>query len=618
MRSREPRAADGEAREAPRGPPAGPPPSNEAALLRMILDAVPEGAITVLDRDLRVVVAGGPILERIGATPSALAGAALDDLWPRESAQRLRPACAAALDGADTAFDLDLPGAVLRVRVAPLREPDGRVAAVLLSTHDITVFDEQRERLAEAEERYRALTEVSSDEIGRFDRDLTLVYANESLLAALGLPELPAPLPGLPGLSPTTVESWRAALRQVLASGESTSVQFTRGRRWFDARLSPEFSADGSVAHIVFEARDWSDLKAVQDNLAARVAQQRALAGLASASLEADDVDTLLGSAVAVIAEQLGVGLAKVLELTDDADAFVVRAGVGWRPGTLGTEVPWGANQATHTMTSGMPVLVTDSRDEDRFALADLLASHAVRSGMSAPIRTPSGAYGVLAAHTVEPRVFSDDDMLSLEAAAGLLGTALGRLEAQAALRDQALHDPLTGLANRALLLERIDIALAALAREGGLVALVFFDLDGFKPVNDALGHEAGDEVLCEVAERLVASMRPRDTVARFGGDEFVVLCEGLEDTAAATALARRVVDAVGRPYRPPADRFPISASVGVATGGSRSTTDALLRAADGAMYRAKAVGGGCVAVGTAQAPAGGEGAADREHEGAR
>ncbi|MFO8076932.1 MAG: diguanylate cyclase [Egibacteraceae bacterium] len=576
----------------------GPPPATDAALLRMVLDTVPEGAMSVLDRDLRVIVAGGPLLERLGATPGTLTGAALEDVWPRECAERMRSACAAALDGADASFDCDLPGAVLRARVAPLREADGSVAAVLLSTHDVTTLREQRRRLGEAEERYRALTEVSTDEIGRFDRDLTLVYANESLLAALGLPELPTPLADLPGLPPGSVEAWRAALQRVLARGEPTGVQFTRDGRWLDARLSPEFSADGSVGHVVFDARDWSELKAVQDTLAARVAQQRALADLARASLAADDVDALLGPAVEVVAEQLRVGLCKVLELTDEGDAFVVRAGVGWRPGTLGTAVPWGENQATHTLTCGRPVLVSDSRDENRFAHTELLATHEVRAGMSAPIRTPRGPYGVLAVHTTEPRAFSDEDMLFLEAAAGLLGAALGRLEAQAALRVQALHDPLTGLANRALLLERIDVALAALSREGGLVALIFFDLDGFKAVNDALGHDAGDEVLCEVAERLEASMRPRDTLARFGGDEFVVLCEGLGDTAAAVALARRVVEAVGQPYRAPADRFPISASVGVATGGPGSTTDALLRVADEAMYRAKATGGDCVAVG--------------------
>jgi diguanylate cyclase (GGDEF)-like protein/PAS domain S-box-containing protein len=165
------------------------------------------------------------------------------------------------------------------------------------------------------------------------------------------------------------------------------------------------------------------------------------------------------------------------------------------------------------------------------------------------------------------------------------------RLESQ--LVHQSLHDPLTGLANRALLIQRLDHAAARLARRPGLLALLFIDLDRFKLVNDTLGHDAGDELLKESALRLRDAVRPEDLVARLGGDEFVVLCEDLNEVADAEALATRLVRTLNVPVRLRGREIFVSASVGVVTDDGHRTATEILGDADSAMYRAKEAGRG-------------------------
>jgi diguanylate cyclase (GGDEF)-like protein len=160
-------------------------------------------------------------------------------------------------------------------------------------------------------------------------------------------------------------------------------------------------------------------------------------------------------------------------------------------------------------------------------------------------------------------------------------------------LRADALHDPLTGLPHRGLLIDRVDHGLTATSRSGLPLAVLFCDLDGFKAVNDRYGHPAGDIVLRETAHRLQAVLRPGDTVGRLGGDEFVAVCPGVPGEAAADALVARIVEAVGAPVVVGADadgpvQVRVGVSVGVALAGGADDVDALLARADAAMYRVK------------------------------
>ena len=160
------------------------------------------------------------------------------------------------------------------------------------------------------------------------------------------------------------------------------------------------------------------------------------------------------------------------------------------------------------------------------------------------------------------------------------------------ALESMALHDALTGLPNRRLLMDRLSLAIAHARRNTSTMAVMFVDLDGFKQVNDTLGHDAGDTLLSMVADRLVAAVREEDTVARMGGDEFVI---GLWESAHAdgvAGLASKVIQAVSRPYRIQGHEVRITASVGVAiypTHGKEAET--LMKRADQALYEAKRAG---------------------------
>ncbi len=159
-------------------------------------------------------------------------------------------------------------------------------------------------------------------------------------------------------------------------------------------------------------------------------------------------------------------------------------------------------------------------------------------------------------------------------------------------LRHQALHDPLTDLPNRSLLLERLGQALVRAERRRKKVAVLFMDLDNFKHVNDSLGHEAGDRLLVEVAARLRSSLRAEDTVARLGGDEFVVLSENLRDKRGAAAVARRITRALRSTIPLDGHEVIVTASIGIAFGAScEDRPEELVRGAEIAMYRVKESG---------------------------
>jgi diguanylate cyclase (GGDEF)-like protein/PAS domain S-box-containing protein len=172
------------------------------------------------------------------------------------------------------------------------------------------------------------------------------------------------------------------------------------------------------------------------------------------------------------------------------------------------------------------------------------------------------------------------------------------QVEAERALAELALHDPLTGLANRALLFDRLEHAIQSAGRRSTHLAVVFVDLDHFKTINDAFGHSTGDQLLCEVATRLHSVVRPNDTIARLGGDEFVVLCEDLKDPLQeSVAIAERIQAHLQEPFVIEDREIFIAASAGVAAGATGDTAEALVTRADQAMYRAKQLGRGRVEI---------------------
>jgi len=196
--------------------------------------------------------------------------------------------------------------------------------------------------------------------------------------------------------------------------------------------------------------------------------------------------------------------------------------------------------------------------------------------------------------------VYSEYDLraVSLFAEHAAIAVANARLyEAERALSaklsHQVVHDPLTGAANRVLISDRLEHALARVRRAECAVGVLFIDIDNFKLVNDELGHRAGDFVLSAVAQRLSECVRPSDTVGRFGGDEFVVICEGVFHDGQVGEIAQRVLDSLNRPFTTPFGDRTLSASIGVSVSepGTETTAEHCIRSADRAMYRAKMEG---------------------------
>jgi diguanylate cyclase (GGDEF)-like protein/PAS domain S-box-containing protein len=156
-------------------------------------------------------------------------------------------------------------------------------------------------------------------------------------------------------------------------------------------------------------------------------------------------------------------------------------------------------------------------------------------------------------------------------------------------LAHQVAHDPLTGLGNRWSFLERLQVALDRATQHGDRVAVMFLDLDNFKVINDSLGHDVGDQLLITVGERLRRVLRPPDTIARFGGDEFMIVCDPIRGLTSAMGLAQRFLAQVAQPVRLAHGEVFVTASIGIALSGYRADTpETLLRDADAAMYRAK------------------------------
>jgi diguanylate cyclase (GGDEF)-like protein len=225
---------------------------------------------------------------------------------------------------------------------------------------------------------------------------------------------------------------------------------------------------------------------------------------------------------------------------------------------------------------------------------------------VSAPLATTLGLLGVLIVCYLASAGSSDLASMLVRAVSltGLAAMSMLQARAQrrarARLRDASMRDGLTGLPNRALFTDRLHQAIARAARhpERG-VAVAFVDLDNFKSVNDALGHRAGDQLLRSVAPRLAAATRETDTLARFGGDEFVLLMEDLASDEEALTIAQRVLDALHEPVAAGGRLEHVRGSIGLVVAGPRyrAEPEALLRDADAAMYRAKARGGDRVEV---------------------
>jgi diguanylate cyclase (GGDEF)-like protein/PAS domain S-box-containing protein len=267
---------------------------------------------------------------------------------------------------------------------------------------------------------------------------------------------------------------------------------------------------------------------------------------------------------------------------------------------------PDGAGLMRRAYATAKPVWIADIAKEAGFKRLDLARKAGLHGAFAIPIMCRGVVLGVM---EFFHRDVQEPDALLVQSAESIgseIGQYIVRTEAEDAVKFMAMHDGLTGLPNRAMFGARLAGAIAQARRHGRALAVLFVDLDRFKVINDTLGHEAGDSLLREAAQRLTENLRAGDTVARFGGDEFVVLLEEVVDPLYAGAVSNKLIDALAAPFSLGGREYCITASIGVAAFPEDGADPAmLLKNADIAMYRAKQQGKNCFEFYSAQVTAG-------------
>ena len=371
----------------------------------------------------------------------------------------------------------------------------------------------------------------------------------------------------------------RQKMRDALERGVPCSVILHNFRKdgrpfWNELFIAPIFDAQGILTHFV----------GVQNDVTARVEAETAL------QKAHDELERRVAERTESLRQQEQF-LRKVLD-TDPNLIFVKNAdgvytlanqALAMLYGTTPAELVGKTDADFNRNASEVAQYLEDDRDVIRFRREKFIPAESVTDSegrlhwlqtVKRPLASPDGAVRHLL---------------------GICADITARKEAEDQIAHQAFHDALTDLPNRALLLNRMEQALARTARTGDAIGLLFVDLDNFKVINDSLGHEAGDVLLQTIAERLRGCTRPGDTVARLGGDEFVILLEELSGTGEAQSVAERATEAIHLPLRlGDRDVFP-GASIGLTLTvlGDVRTGGDLLRDADTAMYQAKLQGKG-------------------------
>lgn len=372
------------------------------------------------------------------------------------------------------------------------------------------------------------------------------------------------------------------------------------GWRWIRAHATL-LPADPPVGFVVFE--DVTEelavaaaLREAEERSARRYGQQLDVAALGRLALTGAAPDEVAQRATELVKERLGALQAAVLVDDGHADGLLQMAGAGAFEEMTGVyrrprDVTWYA-----MVEAREPLFFSDLLGEGVDLSPDereVAEAAGLRSVVLCPIVPAKAPPGALVASSEQPAAFTREDAGFLESMAHVIAASFDTALAVGELRRQALHDSLTGLPNRSLVLEHLELALHRAKRQGHGLAVVMCDVDRFKAINDGFGHEAGDEVLRVVGKRIASHLRPGDLVGRFGGDELVVVLTELTDPAQAAAVAARLVEAVREPIGVGNQVIFATVSVGVAGAAAErieSSAD-LLRRADAAMYEAKTAG---------------------------
>ncbi|MCW2614174.1 MAG: domain S-box-containing protein/diguanylate cyclase protein [Frankiales bacterium] len=539
---------------------------------RQLVEGVPIG-LAVVDRDGLLRFANPCAQGVVGVELVDLLGRTVTDFLHPDDRDRCAEAVRLAL------VDRVVPGAAEYQLVRPdgvdcvvastpmPYEWEGAPAALLM-LQDVTALHRAERQRVEAADRLSRILDATADGIVGIDHEGRITFMNPAAARTLGL-DAQAVL----GLDGHALYHHSRADGSPYPEAECPAVQAMRSGR--SAEVSDEvlWRSDGTPVPVEYRAtplpanpapgavltfHDISERVRARERLTQVAAFQRAV-------LDA------LPSLTAVV-DQHGVIVAVNQAWTRHAEDR------GGDPALCGVGVPFlgVCDAAGGEFRAGAQAAAT--------GLRALLAGERETHEQDVPCRQPDGSTAHFSLLMVPLRGVPQGGVVIAYTDI----TARKQLEVDAAHR--ATHDVLTGLPNRTLLLERLEHALET--RGEPAIALLFLDLDGFKLVNDGYGHEAGDTVLTQLADRLRHHVRPSDTVARLSGDEFVVLCEQLGHPTEAHVLAERLIAAVGQPFAITSTTVSLGVSIGIAVASEPHTgPDALLRAADQAMFDAKARG---------------------------
>jgi diguanylate cyclase (GGDEF)-like protein/PAS domain S-box-containing protein len=434
------------------------------------------------------------------------------------------------------------------------------VAFSYRSLHTALIEKEDAAALTESHERrFRALVQSSSDLVFVVDATRAVTYASPSCSDVLGYePEMLLGSEKGVLIHPDEIDELRNTIGRARQSAGGTAEFSFRVRhsdgtwRWLEG-IATNLLDDSAVQGVVINARDATERRA-------RTERREAIADLGRDVLRETSLKAVVASATGVINRVMHTGDCRIVWALD-GDAEEQQSD---------TTMELRADDPRHAAGAGARLRVAVGDPEEPLAHIEVCTD-------GQPTR---------------------EDEEFIEGVAGTLSSSIVRTRAEDAIRHQATHDPLTGLPNRTLFNDRLEHALARRTRVGGFVAVMVVDLDGFKNVNDSLGHLTGDALLIAVADRFDAHLRDFDTIARLGGDEFAILVDDLDAPDQAGRVAQRVLDALVLPLQLRDRTVAIGASIGIALADRADPkADRLLSHADAAMYRAKREGKGCYRV---------------------
>ena len=524
---------------------------------RMLAENSPD-VIVLVDADDRVSWASPRIVSIFGWPLDQVLGHRASEFVHLEDVQRMADHVSAAHQVDARFFHYRFrkaDGAYIAVESnsRPVFGPDGALEARVVRISQAPEEAVARGRLEDSEALLRVVLDHTSDAIMRFGPDLRVEYVNRRLVEFTGisLADWIGKTFAEAGFPEHLTLQWDEYSRRVFASGEPVLHEFELdlpgGHRWFETRVDPEFAAEGSVAHVITTSRDVTERRLAE-------AKVRASEGILNVVLEGSQDGT------ATFGPDLRIEYVnrRATELWGQPADF-------WIGRTM-AELGFPESSVDFWHAHIREVLATAEPRTMQYEV-DNTEGHRWYEASLAPQFAPDGSV----AHVISTNRDITDRVL-----------------AEAALREAATHDSLTGLANRAALLDEINRALSASRRGARSTAVLMIDLDRFKNVNDSMGHGVGDALLEAAAERIVGAVRGGDLVGRTGGDEFVVVMRELDEPAEVVSTAWRLVEAFRAPFSINEGELYSTASIGVAVATASSQAADLLREADTAMYVAK------------------------------